>query len=109
MRFIIQLILPVYDNNGKAFPQAMIKRVRAELTDKFGGVTAYTRAPAEGTWEDAAGRTRRDDVITIDVMADTLDREWWQSYAAELAERFTQEALVVTATQIEDLSARRKR
>ena len=107
-RFLIQLILPLYDNQGHSFPASLLKEVRAELTRRFGGATAYTRAPAEGTWEDADGRTRRDDVITIDVLTDTLDREWWRTYAAELAKRFEQEELVVTATPIEDLSVRRR-
>ena len=63
MAFVVQLILPVYDNSGQLFPSELSKRVRMELTQKFGGLTAYTRAPAEGTWRDEEGRTQRDDVV----------------------------------------------
>jgi len=82
----------------------MLKQVQTELQEKFGGLTAYTRAPAEGAWEDDRGRTRRDDVVIVEVMTDNLEREWWRNYATELASRFEQEELVVRAMQFEDLT-----
>jgi crotonobetainyl-CoA:carnitine CoA-transferase CaiB-like acyl-CoA transferase len=106
MPFVVQLILPVYDNNGREFSPDVSKRVRAELTDKFAGLTAYTRAPAEGTWRDSEGRTQRDDVVIVEVMTATLDREWWMQYGRELAARFQQEELVVRATEFQDLTVR---
>jgi len=106
MPFVVQLILPLCDNNGREFSADMSKRVRTELTDKFGGLTAYTRAPAEGTWRDSEGRTQRDDVVIVEVMTATLDRGWWMPYVRELATRFGQEELVVRAMQFEDLTAR---
>lgn len=103
MAFLIQLILPVYDNEGQPFTRDETARVRRELTDRFGGVTAFTRAPAVGMWEDEAGRTHRDDVVIVEVMADTLDRAWWKEYGEELARRFKQQAMVVRAMQFESL------
>jgi hypothetical protein len=104
MAFLVQLILPLYNNEGRPFDGAAIARVRRELTERFGGVTAYTRAPAEGTWADPDGRTHRDDVIIIEVMTDTLDRQWWNDYSRELAVRFDQQEVVVRAMQFESLS-----
>ena len=95
MAFVVQLILPVYDNSGQLFPSELSKRVRMELTQKFGGLTAYTRAPAEGTWRDEEGRTQRDDVVIVEVMTPSLDREWWTRYALDVATRFGQRELVV--------------
>jgi hypothetical protein len=69
-------------------------------------VTAYTRAPAEGTWEDAGGRPQREDVVVVEVMADELDRSWWRTYARELATRFAQEELIVRAIAFESLSVK---
>ena len=34
-------------------------QLRAELADRFGGVTAYTRAPARGVWKDDTGEKPR--------------------------------------------------
>jgi hypothetical protein len=109
MAFLIQLILPLYNNEGRPFDGASIAKVRRELRERFGGVTAYTRAPAEGTWEDPQGRTLHDDVIIIEVMTETLDRKWWNDYSHELALRFDQEEVVVRSMQFESLSSRNRR
>lgn len=47
----IQLLLPLSDNDGTPFPVAHYGRVREELTERFQGLTAYSRAPAEGLWK----------------------------------------------------------
>ena len=109
MAFLVQLILPLYNNEGRPFDNATVSQVRRELTERFGGVTAYTRAPAEGTWADPQGHTHRDDVIIIEVMTDTLDRTWWNDYSRELAIRFEQEEVVARAMQFESLSANNAR
>lgn len=100
---LVEIFLPVYDNDGRPFPRADFDRVRAELAERFGGVTAFARAPAEGLWKDEEGATARDDVVIFEVMTDTLDRPWWASYREQLRQRFRQEELVVRATHAERL------
>lgn len=51
---LVQILLPLFDNEGEAIPQLHFRRVAEELADRFGGLTAFTRAPAEGRWKDAA-------------------------------------------------------
>jgi hypothetical protein len=97
-RYLVQVLVPLYDNDGERFPPAEFARIRRELTARFGGVTAYTRAPAQGIWEDEDGRMHHDDVIVVEVMVDRLDERWWSAYRAELAERFRQDSFVVRAT-----------
>ena len=106
MPFLVQLLVPTRDNAGNPFTSSDFQQLRQELTDRFGGVTAYTRTPAEGTWEDPSGRRKRDDVVVVEVMAEDLDRPWWRHYAGELAIRFRQEELVVRAIAFESLSVR---
>jgi len=77
--------------------------VRRERTARFGGVTAYTRAPAEGTWESPEGAVHRDDVVVVETMAEQLDREWWADYSRELAARFRQQTVIVRALTYESL------
>ena len=36
---LIQLFLPLYDNDGQAFAKPLFDTVRGELTERFGGVT----------------------------------------------------------------------
>lgn len=94
---LIQIVLPLYDNTGNRHPRELFTRTFGELTERFGGVTAFTRAPAEGLWEDGSGRVVRDDVIVVEVMTDARDDAWWGQHRARLAARFKQEELVVRA------------
>ena len=100
---LIQLFLPLHDNDGQPFPRALFDAARAELAEAFGGVTAYTRAPATGLWEDDAGLVQRDDVLLFEVMADALDRAWWDAYRQTLEHRFRQDEVLVRATAVERL------
>ena len=101
--YLVQVLLPLYDNAGHRFSYDDFSSVRRELTDRFGGATAYTRAAAEGTWEDRAGRVHHDEVVVLEVMTDTLDRPWWAEYGKTLAARFRQQAIVARAMTIEPL------
>ena len=102
MPFLVQILLPVYDNNGERFPSDLYNEVRAKLTDMFGGLTAYTRAPAEGVWE--SGTTlKRDDIVVVEVMVDSLDRTWWGAYRRDLKRLFRQDQIVLRAPTYEPL------
>ena len=94
---LVQILLPLYDNAGAALPRAAFQLVRDELTEHFGGLTAYTRAPAEGVWAEA-GAMSRDDIVVYEVMTDMLDRGWWRDYRTTLERRFRQQSIVVRAT-----------
>ena len=41
--FLVEFLLPTFDNDGRRFPKDEFERVRRELTDKFGGVTAFMK------------------------------------------------------------------
>lgn len=97
MTYLVQILLPLYDNDGHAFEASEYVKLRSELADRFGGVTAYTRAPARGVWKDDTGETSRDDIVILEVMTDTLDRAWWARFRKELERRFRQESLIVRA------------
>ena len=99
---LVQLLLPLRDNAGRAFAPDHYDAVRGELTSRFGGLTAYSRAPAEGVWEGNGGRAR-DDVVVYEVMADALDRDWWRGFRAALERRFAQDEVVVRAHEVERL------
>jgi hypothetical protein len=100
---LVQLLLPVYDRHGARFPQAHYDTLARELTERFGGLTAYVRAPAAGLWEEAPGETRRDDIVVYEVMVEDLEPEWWARYRRELEGRFAQDELVVRAQEFRRL------
>ena len=101
--YLVQLLLPIHDNTRRLFPRESFDEVRRELAERFGGVTAHVRSPAEGAWQNAAGKSFNDDVIIVEVMCDTLDRSFWSEYRKELAQRFAQEEVVVRAMPFESL------
>ncbi len=101
---LVQLLLPLHDNTGCPFGETPFAAVRERLTQRFGGVTAYMRSPATGLWKQDNGEVDRDQVITVEVMVETLDRDWWSGYGAELARTFQQETIVLRAIAIELLS-----
>jgi hypothetical protein len=97
---LFQILLPLSDEGGKRFAPALYEKVAAELTERFGGLTAYARAPAAGLWEERPGKTTRDDIVVYEVMADALDADWWAKYRKTLEERFAQDELVIRAQEI---------
>lgn len=100
---LIQILLPLYDNNGTPFPQEEFLRVRDELTERFGGITTYVRSPARGVWKGTPTTTVHDDIVIYEVMTGQLDHEWWQGYRQELAARFRQELLIVRSSEVQIL------
>lgn len=99
--YLIQILLPLYDNAGARFSQREYTRVRDELTERFGGITAYISAPAEGLWKETERMTVHDEIVIYEVMTETLDRPWWHRYRQELAVRFRQDLLIVRVSQVE--------
>ena len=101
-RRLIQLLLPTHTRSGAAVASEQFARVRVELTERFGGVTAYTRSPATGLWkreEDDA--IERDQVIMVEVVVDDFDAAWWASYREQLEQRFDQEEVHARALAME--------
>ena len=101
--YLVQLLLPVQDSEGRPFNRELFDELAAELTGRFGGLTAYTRAPATGIWEEQPGHTVRDQVVVYEVMTDDLDATWWAALRQRLEARFNQDELVVRAQEIRRL------
>jgi hypothetical protein len=100
---LIQILLPLYDNQGALLERALFDQVRVRLTEQFGGVTTYMRSPARGLWKDDAGAVVRDDIVIYEVMVDQLDRSWWDAYRQQLRHDFAQDEIVIRALPMERL------
>ena len=96
MPSLVQTLIPLNDKQGRPFQPDCFTQVRRELTERFGGVTAYSRAPAEGDWHSGKG-VEKDDVIVIEVVVEELDTKWWKSYREELERRFEQDEILMRA------------
>ena len=101
--FLVQMLLPLYDGAGQRVPHGRFADLRSELTERFGGVTAFLRSPAQGMWKEEDGEVDRDEVVMCEVMVDPLDRSWWQAYRRTLEKQFGQRELMLRVIEIERL------
>lgn len=99
--FLIQILLPVYNNQQKPFPKEKYIQIQNELTEKFGGLTSFMRSPAVGLWKENEQNTVRDDIVIFEVMAEEIELEWWQKYREKLCKLFMQQELIMRASEIQ--------
>jgi hypothetical protein len=97
---LIQILLPIYDNEGRAFPHEIYGAIRDELVAQFSGLTAFTRAPAEGLWTRDDKETSHDEIVVFEVMVANIDQEWWSEYRRGLEMRLRQESVVIRSHAI---------
>lgn len=100
--WLIQILLPQRDDAGAPFEANVYEQVRHRLTQKFGGMTFYRHAPAEGTRQ-ASSNTEHDEIVLAEIMVADLDEDWWSAYRSELEKRFHQSEIVVRAIPIRRL------
>jgi hypothetical protein len=99
---LVELLLPLTDNEGKPFEAKLYAAVRSELTNRFGGVTAFSRSPAKGSFRED-GEVVHDDIVVYEVMTKSLDRDWWKTYRQTLERAFRQDEIVIRAVEIKRL------
>jgi hypothetical protein len=97
---LVEIFLPLNNNQGARFGVELFGKVRRELLERFGGLTAFTQNPAEGLWDDE-GEVTRDEIVIFEVMVEEVDRGWWADYRRKLEEMFAQDAIVIRARQVE--------
>ena len=100
---LVQLFLPLFDNQGNQFSKEDFSEVRKCLLDKFGGLTIYRRNAATGLWKDSAGEVDTDEVIIFEVMTKSMNRKWWKRYRPQLEEKFQQEEILIRFSVFEKL------
>lgn len=101
--YLIQFLLPLHSNEKEPFPTGHFDNVRAELAERFGGVTAFVRTPAVGLWKESNEDVSRDEVVMFEVMCAELDKGWWLKYRLRLQQKFRQEKVLVWASRVIEL------
>jgi hypothetical protein len=94
------MLLPLTDNEGQQFPAGHYETLRNELTQRFAGLTAYTRTPADGLWKPAAGEISHDEIVIFEVMVEAVDEAWWAAFRKELERRFKQSSIVIRTLEM---------
>lgn len=103
MAQLIQILLPRFDEAGNAFEPSSFEKIKQELAQQFGGVTAYVRASAQGLWKAASGELVSDEVAVFEVMTEEIDSDWWDSYRKKLERCFGQDEIVIRSNSIRRL------
>nr|WP_246751919.1 hypothetical protein [Bradyrhizobium diazoefficiens] len=74
------------------------------MTERFGGLTAFTRSPAQGTTREGhktvRDKTLRDEIRVFEVLTETLEESWWTSYRRRLEADFQQDKIMVRASAV---------
>src|ERR1700712_2705741 len=96
---LVELLLPLNDNSGLPFGAEKYDMVRQQLTERFGGLTAFPRSPAQGSTK-GDGKTVHDEIIVFEVMTKTLDVSWWGHYRLNLEREFRQDEILVRASTL---------
>src|ERR1700712_27894 len=96
---LIEILLPLHDNSGQSFDAEKYGEVRQHLTERFGGLTAFTRSPAQGTTTES-GKPVYDEIVVIEVMTEALDVSWWGRYRLLLEREFRQDQIVIRASTV---------
>jgi hypothetical protein len=94
---IVEVFLPLETGSGVAIDPEIIEGIIGGLADRFGGATAFTRAPAEGLWKQNR-QIRKDRVIIVEVMVDEIDEAWWRDYRRRLEVEFEQDEVMIRVT-----------
>lgn len=100
---LVEIFLPLNDNQGNSLPQSLYDQVRAQLVQEFKGLTTYSRAPAEGIWKAPDQTSTRDSIVIYEVLVPQLDRLWWADFRKKLEGLFRQETVLVRASEVETL------
>jgi hypothetical protein len=56
---VVEIFLPLKTKEGRPQPRELFVQVRDELVGRFGGLTAFTRAPAEGSGSPSRASARK--------------------------------------------------
>ena len=73
--FLVELFMRLSDIDGERFSHSIFDEIERILTDRFGALTSYPRAPASGIWTHASG-SAHDELVVYEVMAEKLDKRW---------------------------------
>ena len=100
--WLVEVLLPLTYNTGVKIPDEIGEAIRAELAERFGGLTAFTRSPAEGVWL-GGGAPQKDDIVVLEIMTEGLDASWWQNWRSRMEDLLQQDAIIVRAHEIRRL------
>jgi hypothetical protein len=99
---LVQILLPLYKESSRKIPRSTFRRAASELAKVYGGVTAYTRSPAEGLWR-RGSKIDHDAVIIYEVMLRSINKRQWAERRRRYEKAFGQKQIVVRSLAFQQL------
>ena len=97
--FVVEVFLPLCDDDGWGIGNAKVIEVRRQLFDKFGGLTVKPRSPSQGYIREGKSPAK-DDLVVLEVTVPELDRAWWDAFKADLEQQFRQREIQIRASEL---------
>lgn len=94
----LEILIPI-PRGREAEAQRLFEALKLELTNSYGGVTAYAQAPAEGLWRDG-GAVTHDRIVVLEVMLEELRAAPWAQLKRDLEQRLGQDEILIRATPV---------
>lgn len=98
--YLMQIFVPIRDNEGNPFDQRRFTDLRDELTERFGGVTIYARTPAQGIWKPSDGSAQTDQMVIYEVIFDELEMPYWKGLKFSLETAFSQQQILMRHSNV---------
>lgn len=98
--YLVQLFLPLIDDNAKPYPSSHFESTKKELVKVFGGISVFGQLPVAGTWENGKGEQEKDKLIVFEVMTSVIDKAYWKALRKSLEKKFAQELVVIRSLSI---------
>ena len=98
--FVVEVFVPLDKPDGTAVRPEVFERIKGELTERFGGVTAYLQSPAVGAWKPQEADVVHDRVVIFEVMVEDVDTAWWRQYRHQLETELEQYQILARLHQV---------
>lgn len=98
---LIQIFVPQFIKK-KRISKKILEALAFELSQSFGGATAYLRSPALGLWKKRT-KLDREQILVFEVMVTRLQRREWAKRRLAWQKMFRQEKLLIRSLEIDIL------
>ena len=98
--FVVELFIPLEKPDGTPVDGQVFERIKGDLKERFGGVTAHLQSPAEGAWKPQAADVIHDRIAIFEVMVEDVDTAWWRDYRHQLEGELDQHRILARLHQV---------
>ncbi|KQM77849.1 hypothetical protein ASE74_15725 [Pedobacter sp. Leaf216] len=96
---LVQLFIPITESS---IFNRTLQKLQKSLTEKFGGLSLYTRQPIKGIWQDG-NQTEYDKLIVVEVMTAHFNAPYWKEIKSNLEKTLHQKEIIIRHYKVSTL------